>query len=162
MKSRHIIWSVALILGLAVVFSFYLFDLGRFFTLASVQSNAAWLADYARNHPILCVFLYVTVFSAVLAFSLPVTSVLTLLGGFLFGVVPGALYATAGATIGATIAFLVFRHGIGQIMRTGRAKRLETLNKQLKAYGVPYLLLLQFSALDIFQCNVFPEPQIPE
>ncbi len=54
-------------------------------------------------------------------------SVLTLSGGALFGPVLGTLYSLLGATIGATLAFLLARYVVGDAVRRLAGARLEAL-----------------------------------
>ena len=49
-------------------------------------------------------------YCAVVRLSLPGGAIMTLAGGFLFGSVLGTLYVNVGATVGATLAFLVARY----------------------------------------------------
>ena len=46
--------------------------------------------------------------------SLPGSSILTLTGGFLFGVFPGVFFNLSAATLGAVVVFLAARMGFGR------------------------------------------------
>ena len=62
-------------------------------------------------------------------------SVLTLLGGAVFGPLHGAFYSLTGATIGATIAFFVARYVASDFVRTRAGPRLTRLTTGVEAEG---------------------------
>jgi len=95
------------------------------------------------THYIASVVLYEIVFIIAVLLFLPVTIALSLLGGFLFGVVAGTGYAVTGATLASVIIFLLVRHGIGKLFQRRYAKRIEYINSEIKRYGAWYLMVAQ-------------------
>lgn len=81
-----------------------------------------------------------------LFFSLPFASLLTLSGGFFFGITAGVLYANIGATIGATCGFLLVRYLLYDIIRKKYAYYVQKINRAIQKNGVWYLLLLRLIA----------------
>jgi len=57
---------------------------------------------------------FIALYVAIVAFSLPGATAATLTGGFLFATFPGALFNVTGATIGAMLIFLAARWGLGE------------------------------------------------
>jgi uncharacterized membrane protein YdjX (TVP38/TMEM64 family) len=74
-------------------------------------------------------------------------SLLTLAAGALFGLVRGSIYAFAGATLGATLAFLVSRHlARGLVERRVRAnRRFAAIDAAVAAEGRKIVFLLRLS-----------------
>jgi uncharacterized membrane protein YdjX (TVP38/TMEM64 family) len=97
-------WRVALVLVLLAGLGFALAN-RQLFSPAALQE---WLAAAGDWAPVVFVALYAL--GTVLF--LP-GSVLTLAAGALFGVFAGAFYSLIGATLGATLAFLIARHLAG-------------------------------------------------
>lgn len=62
---------------------------------------------------------FIAVYIATVAFSLPGATIVTLAGGFLFGVFPGVIYNVGGATVGAALVFLAARAGFGTDLAAG-------------------------------------------
>ena len=74
-------------------------------------------------------------------------SLLTLAAGAVFGLVRGSIYALAGATLGATLAFLVSRHLVrGLVERRVRAdRRFAAIDEAVGAQGRRIVFLLRLS-----------------
>lgn len=76
-----------------------------FYPQELLRNALQWVNDLGAIAPIAFILIYIV---ATVAF-FP-GSVLTLGAGLLFGIIPGSLYVFMGATIGATLAFLVGRY----------------------------------------------------
>jgi len=96
-----------------------------------------------HNHYGLSIFLYIVVYIVSVAFSLPGAAMLTIAGGFLFGVLPTALFANVGATGGSTLAFLGSRYLFGAFVQDRYKNGLRRLNDELQMHGHNYLLVLR-------------------
>lgn len=66
---------------------------------------------------------FIALYVLVVVTSLPGALILTLTGGFLFGLFPGVAFNLAGATIGAVLIFLAARAGIGRDVARGIERR---------------------------------------
>ncbi len=95
-----------------------------------IEGLRLWIAQAGPLAPLLFILLYVI---ATLLF-LP-GSVLTLAGGLLFGPVWGTLYSLSGATIGATLAFLLARYLAGDWVARRAGGRLARLVDGVSAEG---------------------------
>ena len=101
---------IAVVLA-AVAGGWLLRDHLTFETLAA--NREALIAYRDANYP-LSVLTFVGLYVAVVAFSLPGATIMTLAGGFLFATFPGTLYNVVGASVGATAIFLAARWGLGE------------------------------------------------
>ena len=101
------------ILFVAVIGFFTLRDYLSFQTLAD---NRELLIGFRDDNYLLTALVFIAVYVAVVAFSLPGASIATLTSGFLFGPVFGAGFSVLSATIGATLIFLAARHGFGETL----------------------------------------------
>ncbi len=99
------------IISIAIIGFFTLRDYLNFQTLAA---NREALLAYRDANYLLAVVGFVLIYTLFAAFSLPGALIVTLAGGFLFGLFPGAFYNILGATTGATILFLAARWGLGE------------------------------------------------
>ncbi len=144
MERKRVLGLLVCSLFIILIAALYYFDVARFISLSQLQKHSAFMVGFVSRYYFLSVVLYILFFTAMIACSLPVTGPLTLLGGFLFGSLRGALFAITGATMGVAIAFLLFRRGLSSAVHTKHAKRLETFKSKMKEHGVSYLLLLHF------------------
>ena len=99
------------ILLVAIVGAFTLKDYLSFETLR--ENREALLAFRDANY-LGTVLVFIGIYVAIVAFSLPGASVATLTGGFLFATFPGSLFNVLAATIGAILIFLAARWGFGE------------------------------------------------
>ncbi len=83
-------------------------------TFETLAANREALLAYRDANYALAAGAFIAAYVAVVAFSLPGATVMTLTGGFLFGVFPGSLYNVLGATIGAAAIFSAARWGLGE------------------------------------------------
>jgi len=146
-KKKKLIWLGVLVFFIICIAIFYYFDVDDFFSLARLQKNSLAMLQFVQRNYLLSVGLYIALFVAMIAFSLPITGPLTVLGGFLFGFIRGTLYATVSATAGASIAFLIFRKGLTDVVNKKYGKRLERLEQSIKKYGAADLLISNFSTM---------------
>ncbi len=79
-------------------------------------------------------------------------SVLTLAGGALFGPVAGTLWSLVGATLGATISFLIARYVAGDAVRRRAGPRLDTLLRGVEEEGWRFVALVRL--VPVFPFNL--------
>jgi uncharacterized membrane protein YdjX (TVP38/TMEM64 family) len=114
----------------------------KYLTFAALAENHDWLCSLVARWGLLAALLYIAVYGALVALSVPGGTVLTIAGGFLFGTWLGGLCAIIGATLGAMGVFLAARAGLG-----GLAQRAGPLVSKLeagfRANAFNYLLVLR-------------------
>ena len=97
----------------------------------ALRENRQMLIDFRDANPIWSVVVFISIYTLIVAFSLPGATVATLTGGFLFATFPGVLFNIAGATFGASALFLAARWGLGERLAakldgsTGTIKRIK-------------------------------------
>ena len=134
---------VLLVLAVAAIVLFFVFDLGRFLTLASLQANHQALVEFHDAHRLLTVAAFMALYIVQTALSLPGAAILSLAAGALFGTIAGTVYAVIAATVGATLAFVVTRYLLRDLVLGRFGGRLEGINRELEDRGFNYLLFLR-------------------
>lgn len=99
------------ILAIAVIGAFTLRD---YLTFDTLRDNREALIAFRDSNFILTAAVFIAIYVAIVAFSLPGATIATLTGGFLFGIFPGALFNVTAATIGATLIFMAAQWGLGE------------------------------------------------
>jgi uncharacterized membrane protein YdjX (TVP38/TMEM64 family) len=141
-KKIALLLCAALAIGL-----FFWFDLGRFLTLAALKGNHQALQDYYAEHTVLMVSGFMAVYIIQTALSLPGAAILSLAAGAIFGSIMGTVYAVCAASIGATLAFLVTRYLLRDLVLNKFGGKLEVINRELEQRGFNYLLFLRLVPL---------------
>lgn len=125
-------------------------------TLTALQQRADQLHNFVQQHSMLSIILFCVLFISAMLLFLPITVVLTIAAGFLFGVGVGTLLVLFSATLGGSIIFLLVRHVIGRHVQKRYVASLQTFNADIKKYGSSYLLVLQLLPVTpTFVINLF-------
>jgi uncharacterized membrane protein YdjX (TVP38/TMEM64 family) len=131
----------------ALVVAFFLLDLGRFLTLASLKANRDALRAVQASRPLATAGLFILVYVVQTALSLPGAAILSLAAGAIFGVARGTLFAVTGASLGAVLAFLVSRYLFREAVARRFGGRMAGLDRELERSGLGYLLFLRLVPL---------------
>ena len=132
----------ALLVVLAIVMLVRSGLLGRL-SLDSLRESRGGLLAFVHAHPIGSVLAYLAVYTACVALSLPAALLLTLSGGFLFGIWIGGLAAAGGCTLGAVIVFLISRLAVGDAVEARTGPRVRALAEEIKKDAFFYILTLR-------------------
>lgn len=121
-EPRSLLRRLPFVLLLAAAgLGYYLYgDALSFEALARHRERLLALRD---AHYALTVLVFMGLYTGVVATSLPGATILTLTGGFLFGIFPGFVYNMIGATAGAVLVFLAARMGFGRDVAARLAAR---------------------------------------
>ena len=121
--------------------------LGDALSFEALRDNREALIAWRDANPGLAGAVYMLVYVAVIAFSLPGGAVMTMTGGFLFGVAAGTAMTLVAAIVGATAIFLAAKVGIGDALYrrmmargSGQVARLEA---GLRENAFNYMLLVR-------------------
>jgi len=120
------------------------FGVGDYLTLSYIQNASHHFKLFVEKHYWSSVFFYILSGALLIIAGFPYVSPLTLLGGFLFGVIPGTLYAVTGSTIGSVLSFFIMRHLFGARLQERYKDKLAIFNRQMKEHGSSYLLVLHY------------------
>ena len=132
------------------------FELDTIFTFENLQNSQEKLASFVEQNYILTVVSFIAIYIFSVALLIPIATVLTLAGGFLFGAVVGTVFVNIGATIGAALAFLFARFILGNKIQEKYATQLEKFNKGFEENKYQYLFSLRFlPVLPFFLVNFF-------
>jgi pyruvate/2-oxoglutarate dehydrogenase complex dihydrolipoamide dehydrogenase (E3) component/uncharacterized membrane protein YdjX (TVP38/TMEM64 family) len=127
--------------------AFFLFDLDRFLTLATLKARQQGFHDYYQAHRLWTLLAYFLVYVLVTALSLPGAAVMTLAGGALFGFWPALVVVSFASTIGATLAMLVARFLLRDWVQEKFGDRLHAVNTGIEKEGAFYLFSLRLVPL---------------
>lgn len=132
-----------LIILAAIIAAVFGLGLDRYLTLDALRDNRSALLDIVKSNVIAAGATFIASYAAVVALSLPGAIIMTLAGGFLFGVPLGAALTVVGATLGATALFLIARSAFGDILRRRAGPFLGRMAEGFEQNAFNYLLFLR-------------------
>lgn len=144
MNRNRLMMLIVLVLLIA---SFFLFDLGQYFSLDYLKSQQSALETYRQAHPFQTAALMFLVYVLVTALSLPGAAVMTLAVGAIFGLFWGTVLVSFASTLGATLAFLISRFLLRDMVQTRFGDKLAAINKGIEKDGAFYLFGLRLVPL---------------
>ncbi len=117
-----------------------LFD---YLDLQYLKAQQDTIDAYFEAHPLLTASVYFAIYVLVTAFSLPGAAVMTLAGGAIFGLLWGTVIVSFASSIGATLAFLVSRYLLRDMVQTRFGDKLKAVNAGIEKDGAFYLFTLR-------------------
>jgi pyruvate/2-oxoglutarate dehydrogenase complex dihydrolipoamide dehydrogenase (E3) component/uncharacterized membrane protein YdjX (TVP38/TMEM64 family) len=135
--------------------TFFHFNLGQYLSLEYMKGQQANFSSFYEENTLLAIGAYMGVYIISTALSLPGAALLTLLGGALFGLVTGTILVSFSSTIGATLAFLVSRLLLRDVVQGKFGHYLKSFNDGIKKDGAIYLFTLRLiPAVPFFVINL--------
>ena len=135
--------AIPVVILLALVIAAFASGLQQYLSLDALRENRAALLDLVARHGLLAAPAFVLTYAGVVALSLPGAAIMTLAGGFLFGVVVGATLTVIGATVGATALFVIARSAIGDVLRQRAGPFVARMADGFSKNAFNYLLFLR-------------------
>ncbi len=152
MQIKKIILAISIIIVMILIF---LFDLHNYLTLENLKSSKEKLNFYYQENPLLVLVTYFGIYLASAAFSIPGALILSLAGGALFGLTLGTLVVSFASTIGATLAMLISRYLLGDLVKKRFALQMMKINSGMLKEGAFYLFTLRLlPAVPFFAINL--------
>lgn len=142
-RKRIVTFSV---LALAIA-SYFIFDLGQYLSLEYVKSQQAALESYRQAHPLQTAAVMFVIYVLVTALSLPGATVMTLVVGAIFGLLWGTVLVSFASTLGATLAFLISRFLLREMVQNRFGDKLKAINTGIEKDGAFYLFGLRLVPL---------------
>ena len=132
-----------ILLIITLISIWYIFDLGQLLTLDYFKNQQASIELWKSENPLTAAVIFATIYISVAALSLPGATILTLVGGAIFGLLWGTVIVSFASTIGATLAFLVARLLLKDWVQQRFGNKLKTLNEGFEKDGAFYLFTLR-------------------
>jgi len=154
-KSKLLVFAL-IAAGIA---AFFMFDLKQYFTLDYFQAQRAAIDVQVQDHPLRAALLFFAAYVAVTGLSLPGATIMTLIGGAVFGLLWGTLIISFASTIGATLAFLASRFLLRDWVQEKFGDKLRPVNDGIAREGGFYLFALRLvPAFPFFVINLVMGP----
>jgi uncharacterized membrane protein YdjX (TVP38/TMEM64 family) len=109
----------------------------------TIGLNYQAMQAFVEAHLLAALASYIGAYIAVVALSLPGALIMTLAGGLLFGWQLGTVATVIGATVGATIIFLIAKTSFGEALAASAGPWLAKLRDGFRENALSYLLFLR-------------------
>ncbi len=140
---------------IAAAIAFFVFDLGRFFSLAYIKESQQSFSTLYNERPVFITAVFFAIYVAITALSLPGAAIMTLAAGASFGLVWGTVVVSFASTLGATCAMLISRYVLRDSIEKRFGAKLADVNKGMEKEGAFYLFTLRLIPLiPFFMLNV--------
>lgn len=137
---------------------FFALDFDSYVSFEALRDHRETLQGWVADGPAVAALVYILIYAAATAFSIPGGLLLTVAGGFLFGTLPATAFAVVGATAGAVAVFLAARSAFGDVLRRRvKADMVRRMEEGFQRNALSYLLVLRLVPLFPFwMVNLVP------
>jgi uncharacterized membrane protein YdjX (TVP38/TMEM64 family) len=118
------------------------FGLDARVALDALRQHHLWLLSFVAGTPVLASFLFMAIYAVSIAVSVPGSALLTVIGGYLFGWLPGTAYVLIASTLAATAVFVLARSALGDRLRTRAGPSLVRFAESFRANALSYVFVL--------------------
>jgi len=132
-----------IILLLAGLVLFFTFDGQKYLSLTIIKQHYNSILIFTNHHFWLSSIVFIITYIIVVAFSIPGATLMTLMGGFLFGLFPGVIWIILSATIGSYLVFLAVKTAFGKSLKEKATGTIEKLRNGFESNAFNYLLTLR-------------------
>lgn len=139
--------AITLFILAILIALFFIFDLGQYLSLDYLKSQQAALERYRDSYPLRTGAVFFLIYVLVTALSLPGATVMTLAVGAIFGLFWGTVLVSFASTLGATLAFLIARFLLRDMVQRRFGDRLKAINAGIEKDGAFYLFALRLVPL---------------
>jgi len=142
---------------LILISTLYTSGLLDYVSLESIKNHREYLLNLVEQNPITSGLIFMGLYIVTVALSLPIASLLTLLGGFLFGIFAGTIMIVTSATIGASIIFMVAKSAIGETLRDKAGPFYNKVAVNMRDNVIQYMFFVRLvPVMPFFVANILP------
>ena len=133
------------------------FDFGKYFDFRFLITHQDIVKGFIADMPVLAALVFLALYALSTAFSLPFGAIMTISGGWLFGIWIGGILTIIGATIGASTLFLATRYALREVMVARAGARLQQFEAGFNRHSTSYLLAMRLIPIfPFFLVNFLP------
>lgn len=141
-------WSLLWLLCLLSIAFFY-FHLYDYLTFSAIKTYQAKIIAWTNSHYLAATGLFLLIYTVMISCAIPGGTIMTLLGGFLFGIY-AYFYVVFGSVVGGLVLFFAVRSAIGARIAAQRSNWIKKLEKGFQKNAFHYLLMLRL--VPVFPC----------
>lgn len=132
---------------LILVAAYFIFDLGQFLNFQYLKSQQTRFEVYYAENKFWTTIIYMGLYVIMAMLSLPGATIMTLVGGALFGLVKGTIIVSIASTIGATMAMVNCRYFFRNAFQKKLKPIMKSVNRGVEKEGALYLFMSRLSPI---------------
>lgn len=141
-------WTLLWLLCLLSIAFFY-FELYDYLTFAAIKTYQTDVSAWTSSHYMAAIGLFLLIYTVMIACAIPGGTIMTLLGGFLFGA-DAFFYVLFGTVAGGLILFYAVRSAFGARIAAQRSNWIKKIEKGFQKNAFHYLLMMRL--VPVFPC----------
>lgn len=127
--------------------AFFGFGFHQFLTFEALSANRGDLLAWVDANVVLAALAFMAAYAATVVFIPPSGTLMTVMGGFVFGTVLGTTYVVIGATLGATVLFFVAKLAVGDFLRERAGPGIKKMETGFRENELSYMFVLRLVPL---------------
>ena len=144
-QSKSFTRFLPLVVIVVALAAFFAAGLDRYFTLDALRDNRVAMKAWVEASPARAILLFIAAYAAAVAISFPGASILTVFGGYLFGLAAGVPAIVVAATLGAIGVFLAAKSALGEMLRGRVDGFLAQIEKGLRENELSSMFVLRLA-----------------
>ncbi len=142
-----------LLIGFVLVTAVYF---NETFSIENIISFKDSAKNYYSYYPLFTTIIFCIVYTLSVSAFIPISTILSILSGVIFGLLEGTMLALFSASLGATISFFVVRSLFYQTALKYQPKRFQKFYDNFRAHGSIYLFAIRMvPVFPFFLVNIF-------
>jgi uncharacterized membrane protein YdjX (TVP38/TMEM64 family) len=143
-KKKSLVARLAPVAVIAVALAaFFGLGLNQYFSLDALREYQSTLQGWVENNFVLTIIAFIALYALLVAIFFPGASILTIFGGFLFGLVTGTGAVLLGATLGAIINYIVARFVLRDLMEEKAGAFVKKMEDGFREDELSYMFILR-------------------
>ena len=126
---------------------FFFLPVHEYLSLEYLQQQRREIVDLYLEHPIFFIATYVAIYVVLTGLSIPSATLLTLIGGAVFGLTTGTIVILFASTLGAICSFILARFVLGEYVQQKFSRQLHQVNRGIAEEGAFYLFGLRVAPI---------------
>ena len=144
------------IVGLGIAL-FHMSGGSEFATLENLNLQRHWVLRQVDQYPFIMIAAFIFIYVMSVALSLPIGTLLTILGGYMFGQFLGTVYVVTSATVGACIVFSLAKTALGVSLSARVKSKIKIMEPGFRNNALYYMLFLRLVPIfPFFIINIVP------
>lgn len=108
-----------------------------------ISNNLKLLQNYYASFPLIFIAIFLLAYSSLAALFMPVTLIMAIFAGAVFGLTEGLLFITLGNTIAGTANFLISRWVLFERVKENYSNEYSKISSGIEKHGWLYLIFLR-------------------